>query len=168
MFDFLKRSRPKERQYLTRAIENDTNSLDISSAGKGYAPFVKCIADFKILKLLLETLPNEKFFPLSKTRGFNESFYKGQISKVISFVDIFDRWYSELSSKNRAFAPLKEIKPFNMSNIIRNGVELNAKDVSYYLLQMITNSKQYSDNKERNFLEYAYNAIDIYTKKILK
>lgn len=168
LFDFLKRSRPKERQYLTRAIENDTNSLDISSAGKGYAPFVKCIADFKILKLLLETLPNEKFFPLSKTRGFNENFYKGQISKVISFVDIFDRWYSELSSKNRAFAPLKEIKPFNMSNIIRNGMELNAKDVSYYLLQMIINSKQYSDNKERNFLEYAYNAIDIYTKKILK
>lgn len=168
LFDFLKRSKPKERQYLSRAIENDVKSLDLYSAGKGYAPLVKSIADFKILRLLLEVLPKEKFFTLSRTREFNESFYKGQISKVLSFVDIFDKWYGELSSKSRAFAPLREIKPFNMSNIIRNGVELDARNDSYYLLQMIKNSKQYSDNKVRNFLEYAYKAIDIYTKKILK
>ena len=168
LFDFLGRSRPKGRQYLTRAIENDENSLDLCSAGKGYAPVVKCIADFKILKHLLDVLPKEKFFPLSKTRGFDEKFYKGAIVKVAFFAKTFGKWYSEISSTSRAFAPLKEIKPSDMSGIIKNGVELEAKDDSYYFLQMIKNSKQDSGNKEKNFLEYAYKAIDTYTKKILK
>lgn len=166
LFDFLERSKPKERQYLTRAIENDKNSLDLNLAGRGYAPVVKCIADFKILKLLLEVLPKEKYFPLSKTRGFDENFYKGAtIGKVVSFAEIFDKWYGEISSTNRAFAPLTEIKPFNMSGIVKNSVELEAKDDSYYLIQMIKSSKRDSGKKEKNFLEYAYKAIDTYTKK---
>lgn len=39
--------------------------------------------------------------------------------------------------KKRAFAPIADINPSNMVNIIKNSVELEAKDDSYYLLEMI-------------------------------
>ena len=52
-------------------------------------------------------------------------------------------------------------------NTIKESVELEAKDDSWYLLEMIKNSKQDSGNKMKNFLDYAYIAIDTYTKKIL-
>ena len=53
-----------------------------------------------------------------------------------------------------------------MAGIVKNSIELDAKDDSYYLLEMIINSKNESPNSVRNFLEYAYKAIDKYTKKI--
>ena len=46
LFDFLNRSKPQSRQYLTRAIQEDVVSLDMSTLGKGYAPLVKHLADF--------------------------------------------------------------------------------------------------------------------------
>ena len=167
MFDFLQRSKPKERQYLTRAIENDVSPLNLSSAGKGYATLVKCLADFRILKMLLDVLPKEKYFPLRVRRGFNDEFYKGDLSKVNIFADNFEQWYGELSSTKRAFAPISEIKPYHMSDIIKESIELKAKDDSYYLLQMIKNSKIDSGNKVKNFLDYAHIAINTYTKTIL-
>ena len=167
LFDFLQRSKPKERQYLTRAIENDVSPLNLSSAGKGYATLVKCLADFRILKMLLDVLPKEKYFPLRVRRGFNDEFYKGDLSKVNIFADNFEQWYGELSSTKRAFAPISEIKPYHMSDIIKESIELKAKDDSYYLLQMIKNSKIDSGNKVKNFLDYAHIAIDTYTKTIL-
>ena len=54
-----------------------------------------------------------------------------------------------------------------MSDIIKESIELEAKDDSYYLLQMIKNSKIDSGNKVKNFLDYAHIAIDTYTKTIL-
>lgn len=168
LFDFLQRSKPKERQYLTRAIENDVPSLDLLTAGKGYAPVVKCMADLLILKTLLNVLPKEKWFTLKKTRAFNDEFYNGSMLKIMSFVDGFGNWYKELASTQRAFAPIAEIKPFNMANIVKNSIELNAKDDSYYLLAMIKNSQTMTSNKVRNFLDYAYKAIDTYTKKIVE
>lgn len=167
LFDFLQRSKPQQRQYLTRAIENDVASLDLASAGSGYASLVKCIADYSILNTLLKVLPNEKYFPLKQSRGFDASFYKGSLSKVISFSESFEKWYSELSVKKRAFAPIANIDPSNMANIIKNSVELVAKDDSYYLLEMIKSSnKGKTNNKVRNFLEYAYEAINTFTQKI--
>ena len=53
-----------------------------------------------------------------------------------------------------------------MANIIKNGIELDAKDDSYYLLEMIKNSGNETPNKVRNFLEYAYKSIDKFTRKI--
>lgn len=54
-----------------------------------------------------------------------------------------------------------------MANIIKNSVELVAKDDSYYLLEMIKSSnKGKTNNKVRNFLEYAYEAINTFTQKI--
>ena len=75
-------------------------------------------------------------------------------------------WYDELPSKKRAFAPIADFTPDKMANIIKNSPELEAKDDSYYLLEMIKNSKKQSSNKVRNFLEYAYKSIDSFTKKI--
>lgn len=166
LFDFLNRSKPKERQYLTRAIENDDASLDLSSAGSGYAPLVKCIADFCILRTLLDVLPKEKYFPLKQTRAFDKEFYDGSLSKLLDFSKTFGTWYDQLSLKKRAFAPISDVKPNNMANIIKNSVELDAKDDSYYLLEMIKNSGNETPNKVRNFLEYAYKAIDKFTQKI--
>ena len=148
LFDFLQRSKPKERQYLTRAIENDVSPLNLSTAGKGYATLVKCLADFRILKMLLDVLPND-------------------LANVNTFAENFEKWYGELSSKKRAFAPISEVKPFKMTDIIKESAELEAKDDSWYLLEMIKNSKKDSGNKMKNFLDYAYIAIDTYTKKIL-
>ena len=166
LFDFLNRSKPKERQYLTRAIEKDEVSLDLSSAGNGYAPVIKSIADYCILKTLLKVLPKETFFPLKQSRGFNKEFYEGSLTKLMDFSDLFAIWYDELSSKKRAFAPIADFTPDKMANIIKNSPELEAKDDSYYLLEMIKNSKKQSSNKVRNFLEYAYKSIDSFTKKI--
>lgn len=141
--------------------------LILSTAGKGYATLVKCLADFRILKMLLDVLPNEKYFPLRITKGFNDEFYKGDLANVNTFAENFEKWYGELSSKKRAFAPISEVKPFKMTDIIKESAELEAKDDSWYLLEMIKNSKKDSGNKMKNFLDYAYIAIDTYTKKIL-
>lgn len=175
LFDFLNRAKPKVRQYLTRAIENDVESLDLASAGNGYAPLVKSIADMCILDYLMKILPKENFFPLKQTRGFNEEFYKGSLAKLSDFLSssnpddsTFNKWYKELSSKKRAFAPIADINPKEMAKIIKNSIELDAKDDSYYLLEMINYSSDDSGNKVRNFLEYAYKAIDHFTQKIIK
>lgn len=73
-----------------------------------------------------------------------------------------------MSAKKRAFAPIADINPSNMVNIIKNSVELEAKDDSYYLLEMIKSSNKgiTNNNRVRNFLEYAYEAINTFTQKI--
>ena len=169
LFDFLQRSKPKDRLYLTRAIEEDTPSLDLSTAGKGYAPLVKSMADFLILKTLLKVLPKEKYFPLKKRRGFDEKFYTDSLSGLNWFVQTFGQWYKELSSTQRAFAPVLEINPADMVNIIKKSITLDAKNDSYYLLEMIKNSHQEksTNNKIRDFLDDAYTAINKYTNKTI-
>ena len=51
-------------------------------------------------------------------------------------------------------------------------MSLDAKDDSYYLLKMIqasnANKEKDHDNKFRFFLQFAHDAIEYYTKKILK
>ena len=134
LFDFLNRSKPQSRQYLTRAIQEDVVSLDLSTLGKGYAPLVKHLADFKILHLLLGVLPNEKYFPLKQTRGFDASFYNNDLHSLNEFMESFSKWYKELSMKKRAFGPVSDVSPNNMINIIKNYSGLDAQDDSYYLL----------------------------------
>jgi hypothetical protein len=168
LFDFLQRVRPKERQYLTRAIKEDVPSIDLSTAGDGYASIVKCIADFKILSCLMDVLPKEKYFPLKATMGMDDVFYKNDMASIYEFRQDFEKWTEELANKNRKFVPITEITPSNMGDIIRNSKSLAAKDDSYYLLEMIKNAKNSSGNKVRDFMEYAYKAIDTYTKEIIK
>lgn len=172
LFDFLKRPKPQKTQYLTRAIEDDKESMSLKSLGSGYKDIIKCVADYMLLSLLIEELPNERCFPLDINRGFKKSFYKdSSFDKLTSFTNVYKLWYQQLSTNVRAFAPLHIESPNKMNGWIRN-MELDAKDDSYYLLQMIkaSNAKRVTghSNKFRLFLELAYEAINFYTKKIEK
>lgn len=170
LFDFLKRERPTRTQYLSRAIEDDVNSLDLSSLGSGYKDVVKCVADYMLLRTLINILPKEAYFPLKKNRGFNDSFYKDSgFTSLVHFTNIFFKWYSELSCNKRAFAPLHYDSVKRMNGWIKT-LELEAKDDSYYILEMVKASnrdktKDHS-NKFRFFIQFAYEAINKYTQKI--
>ncbi len=170
LFDFLKRGKPDKQQYLTRAIESDKESLDLESLGKGYKDIVKSVADYMLLRKLVETLPSESYFPLEKNRGFNKDFYSDPPFQTLQrFTDIYYKWYSELAQNKRAFAPLNYDSRKQMEGWIKT-MRLDAKNDSYYLLSMIQASnhdktKEHS-NKFRFFLKFAYAAINKYTTKI--
>ena len=170
LFDFLGREKPNTQQFLTRAIESNVESLDLSTMGSGYVDIVKSTADFMILRHLVETLPAERFFPLKKNRGFDDGFYKDSAFESLrNFAEIYFNWYTELAQNKRAFAPLHYDNPKMMGGWIK-GLELDAKDDSYYLLKMTEasnkdKSKDHS-NPFRFFLQFAYEAINNYTSKI--
>lgn len=172
LFDFLYREKPETQQFLTRAIEDDQNSLDLVSLGSGYKDIVKCVADYKLLGMLINILPTEKFFPLIKNRGFDENFYKDASFQALKrFTAIYDNWYHELSTNKRAFSPLNTDNRKKMEGWVKT-LSLDAKDDSYYLLKMMQSSNGNKDktheNKFRFFLQFAHDAINCYTKKILK
>lgn len=172
LFDFLTREKPETQQFLTRAIEDAKNSLDLVSLGSGYKEIVKRVADYKLLGTLINILPKESFFPLIKNRGFDENFYKNASFQALKrFTAIYDKWYQELSTNKRAFSPLNTDSTKNMEGWVKT-VSLDAKDDSYYLLRMIQSSNANQDktheNKFRFFLQFAHDAIECYTKKILK
>ena len=82
---------------------------------------------------------------------------------------MYYKWYGELAQNKRAFAPLNYDDYNQMSGWIK-GYDLEAKDYSYYELQMIKasnedKSKEHS-NKFRFFLQFAYEAINHYTQKL--
>lgn len=172
LFDFLKKGKPDKRQYLTRAIDDDVESLDLVTMGNGYKNIVKCVADYMILRILVQNLPNESFFPLEKNRGFNSSFYKDSAFQSLErFTEKYYSWYSELSTNKRAFAPLHYDNLSQMDGWVK-GINIEAKDDSYYLLRMIEASNAYKandhSNKFRFFLQFVYEAINSYTMKIMK
>lgn len=172
LFDFLYKEKPETQQFLTRAIEDDQNSLDLVSLGSGYKDVVKCVADYKLLGMLINILPTEKFFPLIKNRGFDENFYKDASFQALKrFTAIYDNWYHELSTNKRAFSPLNTDNRKKMEGWVKT-LSLDAKDDSYYLLKMMQSSNGNKDktheNKFRYFLQFAHDAINCYTKKILK
>lgn len=170
LFDFLKKDKPDQQQFLTRAIEDDKESLDLESMGSGYRDLVKSVADFMLLNKMIEILPKESHYPLINNRGFNEEFYKdAAFSSLEHFAKIYRNWYSELAQNKRAFAPLNHDSANQMSGWIK-GIELKAKDDSYYLLEMIkaSNKDKSKDhnNAFRYFLQFAYEAINNFTNKI--
>lgn len=172
LFDFLTREKPETQQFLTRAIEDAKNSLDLVSLGSGYKEIVKRVADYKLLGTFINILPKESFFPLIKNRGFDENFYKDASFQALKrFTAIYDNWYNELSTNKRAFSPLNTDSLKNMEGWVKT-VSLDAKDASYYLLKMIqasnANKDKTHENKFRFFLQFAHDAIEYYTKKILK
>jgi len=170
LFDFLKRDKPETTQYLTRAIEDDQESMDKKSLGDGYNSIIKAVTDFNILIKLVSIVKNERYFPLIKERGFNKDFYNDSAyTSLCEFIDIYNQWYNELATNNRAFAPLN-IDSKDLTRFVK-GLTLKSKDDSYYLLQMIIASNKEMDkhsNKFRYFLEFAYRAINYYTQKILE
>lgn len=177
LFDFLTKSddRPDTKQALSRAIKEDVDSLSLASLGEAYKDIVKAVADMMLLYRLVSFLPDEKWFPLKKSRGFDDEFYNGrEFCCLQNFLRRFNLWYQELAQNNRGFAPLnladmsKRDEP--LSNFVQD-FSLEAKDESYYLLEMICAANRDKDIshslKFRRFLDYAYQAINKYTKKIL-
>lgn len=171
LFDFLGRDKPERQQFLSRAINDDVEVLNLESMGKDYTDIVKTIADYMLLRELVNILPKEKWFPLKKNRYFDTKFYKDvAYNDLYNFTETFYQWYNELATNKRAFAPLHYESHKDMSGWIE-GYELDAKDDSYYLLQMIKESNadiQKHNNTFRYFLDFAYKAINNYTQKILK
>jgi hypothetical protein len=174
LFDFLKREKPEKQQFLTRAIEDDKESMDLVSLGNGYRDIVKSVADFMLLRTLVTTLPSETYFPLKKTYDFNESFYSKDeaFQSLVRFSETYFKWYTELANNKRAFAPLHYDNPKQMEGFVK-GIGLDASDDSYYLLKMIQASnnntiKKEHSNKFRFFLQFAHEAINYYTSKLNK
>lgn len=170
LFDFLKRGNPERNQYLTRAIESDEESMDLISLGSGYKNIVKSVADYMLLRVLVNQLPKERYYPLKLNRGFDDSFYKdGAFQALSRFTNKYFQWYSELSQNKRAFSPLHYDDLKQMSGWITH-FELEAEDESFYLLQMIKKANEDKTNEHSNkfryFLQFAYEAINSYTSKL--
>lgn len=171
LFHFLEQPCPDKTQYLSRAIEDDVDSLDFASMGKEYAPLVKATADYMLLRMLTMTLPNEKYFPLRKTYDIKEEFFHDKdFESLKTFTQRYYGWYQELASNNRAFAPLHYENPNHIDNWIA-GMRIDAKDDSYILLKMIQESNSVKEhnhsNKFRFFMQFAWEAVNKYTKKVL-
>lgn len=175
LFDFLsKTDRPDSPQALSRAIKEDVDSLSITSLGNAYCDIVKAVADMTLLAKLVNLLPDEKQFPLSKDRGFDADFYQDRsFVSLRKFLERFTDWYKELAENKRSFAPLSIPSPKSrgarLTNLIQD-FSLDAADESYYLLGMIRASNR--DKGAGNslpfhqFIDYAYKAIDAYTSKL--
>lgn len=172
LFDFLKRAKPTSTQYLSRSIKEDKEVLDIKSLGAEYRDLVKNVADFMLFTKLVEILPQEKFFPLKKAceRGFDKNFYSSAAFKGLAdFAEKFSNWYRELAQNKRAFAPLNIDNIKDMTGWVKKNT-LEAKNDSWYLLEMINAShaeiEEKHENKLRYFIKFAYEAIDKFTSKI--
>ncbi len=172
LFDFLKRPKPVTPQALTRAIYDDKVALDLASLGSGYKGIVKNVADMMLLDLMVKILPNERSFPLIKDRKMNKDFYKDHAFIALGkFTNKFNMWYKELSENTRSFTPLNLVcQGKELTNWVK-GNSLKGKDESYYLLEMIKASNKGNgekhDNIFRYFLEFSYDAINVYTKSLL-
>lgn len=140
--------------------------------GKGYSDIVKTVADYMVLRILIEELPKEKYFPLTNERGLNKSFYDdAAFDSLKKFTELYFNWYNELATNKRAFAPIHYDDKEHMGSWIK-GLQLDAKDDSYYLLNMIKASNASSNeghsNRFRFFLDFAHQSIDSFTKKIYR
>lgn len=175
LFDFLGRGKPDNgTQYMSRAIKENVDSLDLLSLGDAYKDLVKAITDMKLLHTLATFIENENHFPLRKTHHkLDKDFYKDRsFTDLIRFLDRFDKWYSELVRNNRSFSPLNEGYLENGQSDMVKGITLDADGKEYYILQLLNeaigDSGQKHQIKLRYLLDYAYKAINHYTKKILK
>lgn len=168
LLDFLGRSRPDKPQFLRRAIEEDADTLDLATLGTGYRGLVKAVADMALLAKLVEILPKERQYPLAQSRGLDGAFYEDAAFKDLEqFTARFSQWYGELSHNNRAFAPLNADTHADISGRVR-GITLGAKDITYYLLQLIKAARREKGHPEKFplLMRAAYAAINHYTKKI--
>ena len=167
LFDFLTREKPDTTQYLSRAIKINKSSLDRESLGDGYNDIIRCIANFMLLRIIVRTLPSEKYFPLKKRCGMDDKFYNSdEYVSLGNFMEMFKDWYDELATNKRAFAPLNIDKEENLSQWIK-GMSLDLNNDSDILLEMINAyhvDKKNHTNRLRYLLKFAYTAIDKFTQ----
>ena len=175
LFDFLYRpdkERSEKPTYLSRAIADDQQVLELNSMGRGYSGMTKRIADFTLLIMLIDVLKKEKYFPLKKDRKIDDSFFSdASFQRLEEFILQFNGWYKELVDNKRGFSPLNIVDSNESLTSWVKGVVLDAKDDSYYLLEMIKASNNASkdeshNNRLRHLLNFAYQAINGFTNKI--
>lgn len=168
LFDFLDKSRQETAQYMSRAIRDNQEVLDLKSAGEGYKDVIKVLADMKLLQKLVGFTRNEKHFPLEKNRDLNENFYKDEaFGKFDDFLNHFSEWYEQIANNKRGFAPLTNCD--KMSDPVK-GIFINATERDYVLcmIKKSNGMKKVDNLKLRHLLDSAYRAIDCYTRKILE
>lgn len=170
LFDFLNREKQDYPQAMTRAIRENVEALDLATLGDGYKDIVRNITNMMLFYRILNILPNESQFPLKITRKLNCEFYDDQEFRALkAFVEQFHNWYAELSENKRSFSPLNNVNNKKLSSIV-NGLTLDAKNESFYLLKMIEASnrktKDKHENKLRYLLDFAHEGITNYTDKI--
>lgn len=171
LFDFLKREKQDTNQYMSRTIRENNPSLDRNSLGEAYNDIIKHITDFTLLRLIVKTLPNESYFPLKKRRDMDAKFYASEEYIALKkFIEQFKGWYDELATNKRAFAPLNLDNEVNLSGWVK-GTSLELSNDSEILLGMLEASraeKEKHNNRLRHLLNFAYSAIDSYTKGLNK
>lgn len=168
LFDFLGKERQNTTQYLSRAIRDNQEALDVVSAGDGYKDVVKVLADMRLLQKLVTFIRSESSFPLKKTRGLGEIFYKDEpFIKFEEFLERYSMWYEQIANNKRGFAPLTDCD--KMCNPVK-GISISATEPSYVLRMIIESNKmKREDNLQlRHLLESAYKAINYYTRKIVE
>ena len=175
LFDFLlqpDKDNTDKPTFMSRAIADDQEVLDLNSMGSGYAELTKRLADLSLLNMLMGVLENEKYFPLQIERGMTTAFYQdASYKRLHDFMQLFQVWYEELATNKRAFAPFSIVPSNQVLSSWVKGYSLQAKDDSFYLLEMIKGSNKASkaenhDNKLRHLLNFAYQAINHFTEKI--
>lgn len=171
LFDFLRREKQNSTQFMSRAIKDDKEVLDRKSLGDDYSQEIKAAADMNLLGLLMKVLKDEKYFPLSQTRGLNKGFYKDEFTKLESFMASYNKWYEDISKNKRGFSPIVISTKGTDADLTKfvKGYSLDAKKDDVYLLDMIkasNKSKETHNNKLRYFLDFAYQAINTQTQKI--
>lgn len=169
LFDFLKQKHQNTTQYMTRAIRDDQEVLDIVSAGDGYKPIVKSLADMMLLKEMMDFWENEKQSPLESSRWqLDERFFSTEpYTDLKRFLNRFSEWYGQIASNERGFNPLNINN--NMANPIK-GMSIEG-DKRHYVLNMINYSqkdKASNSNKFRHLMDSAYQAINEHTETIIK
>lgn len=175
LFDFLSRPDKENKEsptFMSRAIAENQDVLDLSSMGTGYADMIKHIADFSLLNMLMNVLEKEKHFPLRIDRRMTKEFYQdATFRRLQDFMQRFQAWYEELANNKRTFAPLNIVPSNQVLTAWVKGISLHATDDSYYLLEMINASnnafkEENHENTLRHFLNFAYQAINHFTAKI--
>lgn len=169
LFDFLgQASNPETQQFMSRSIAHNEESLGLEDMGEGFRGIVKSVADLALLSRLSSTLPSERDFPMSQSRGWNDNFYKDTPFRSLkTLIELFDVWYNELASNSRSFAPLRTAK--GITNGWIEGITLDANNDSYYLLKMIQygfKGKVTHGNTFRHYMQTSFSAINHYTKKL--
>lgn len=169
LFDFLTKEKPETTRYLSRAIKIDNPSLDRISLGDGYNDIIRCIANFMLLRIIVKTLPSEKYFPLKKRCGMDDKFYNSdEYVTLKNFIEMFKNWYDELATNKRAFAPLNVDKEKQLATWIK-GMSLGLNNDSDILLEMINAYHRENinhTNRLRYLLSFAYTAINKFTKDL--
>ena len=169
LFDFLTKEKPETTRYLSRAIKIDNPSLDRISLGDGYNDIIRCIANFMLLRIIVKTLPSEKYFPLKKRCGMDDTFYNSdEYVTLKNFMEMFKNWYDELATNKRAFAPLNVDKEKQLATWIK-GMSLGLNNDSDILLEMINayhRENMNHTNRLHYLLSFAYTAINKFTQDL--